>query len=365
MPAYFNDISGDAYTGHDLSPLEGWNMFALMQSARLESLYLSVDPVTGLKAVIAIHNSQLGPALGGCRYLAYPDDESAINDAVRLAQDMSYKAVLAGLAAGGGQAVIMRAPHVESRAALFEAFGRCVEQLDGRYITAIDSGTSTADMDCIAQYTQHVTSTTAAGDPSPHAAMGVFAGIRSTASWRLGSDNLEGLRVAIQGLGKVGFALAEQLHAAGAELLVSDTDPGKVRLAMDQLGAHPVAPEALLSTPCDILAPCGLGGVLNWHSVAQLRCSAVAGCANNQLTNLQVGDQLERRGILYAPDYVINSGGLIFMALTHQGAQPEAINQQLLRISERLTGIYAHAQAEKRSPARVSDQLAKKMLFGE
>ena len=140
MPAHFNDFSGDAYTGDYLSPLEGRNMFALMQSARLESLHLSVDPVTGLKAVIAIHNSQFGPALGGCRYLAYPDDESAINDAIRLAQDMSYKAVLAGLAAGGGQAVIMRAPHVESRAALFEAFGRCVEQLDGRYITAIDNG---------------------------------------------------------------------------------------------------------------------------------------------------------------------------------------------------------------------------------
>ena len=193
--------------------------------------------------------------------------------------------------------------------------------------------------------------------------MGVFAGIRSTASSRLGSDNLEGLRVAVQGLGKVGYALAEQLHAAGAELLVCDTDPGKVRLAMDQLGAHPVACEALLSTPCDILAPCGLGGVLNWHSVAQLRCSAVAGCANNQLTNLQVADQLERRGILYAPDYVINSGGLIYMALTHEGATPEAINQQLLRISQRLTGIYAHAQAEKRSPARVSDELAQRLLY--
>lgn len=259
--------------------------------------------------------------------------------------------------------MVVRAAHVDSRAALFEAFGRCVEQLDGRYITAIDSGTSTADMDCIAQHTQHVTSTTAAGDPSPHTAMGVFAGIRSTASSRLGSDNLEGLRVAVQGLGKVGYALAEQLHAAGAELLVCDTDPGKVRLAMEQLGAHPIACEALLSTPCDILAPCGLGGVLNWHSVAQLRCSAVAGCANNQLTNLQVADQLERRGILYAPDYVINSGGLIYMALTHEGAAPEAINQQLLQISQRLTGIYAHAQAEKRSPARVSDELAHQLLY--
>ncbi|MQT25244.1 amino acid dehydrogenase [Pseudomonas helleri] len=340
-------------------------MFALMQSAHVESLHLSVDPVTGLKAVIAIHSTRLGPALGGCRYLAYPNDDNAVSDAIRLAQDMSYKAALAGLAVGGAKAVIMRAPHVESRAALFEAFGRCVEQLDGRYITAIDSGTSTVDMDCIAQQTRHVASTTAAGDPSTHTAMGVFAGIRSTASSRLGSDNLEGLRVAIQGLGKVGFALAEQLHMAGAELLVCDIDPAKVRMAMEQLGAHPIACEALLSTPCDILAPCGLGGVLNWHSVAQLRCSAVAGCANNQLTNLQVADQLERRGILYAPDYVINSGGLIYMALTYQGAAPEAINQQLLRISERLTGIYAHAQAEKRSPARVSDELAQRLLYGK
>ena len=147
-------------------------MFALMHSTRLESLHLSIDPMTGLKAVIAIHNSRLGPALGGCRYLAYPDDESAVADAARLAQGMSYKAALAGLPVGGGCAVILRPAHVESRAALFEAFGRCVEQLDGRYITAIDSGTSVADMDCIAQHTRFVTSTTAAGDPAPHAEIG-------------------------------------------------------------------------------------------------------------------------------------------------------------------------------------------------
>lgn len=338
-------------------------MFALMQSARLESLHLSVDPVSGLKAVIAIHNSRLGPALGGCRYLAYPNDESAVADAIRLAQGMSYKAALAGLALGGGKAVIIRPAHVESRAALFEAFGRCVEQLDGRYITAIESGTSTADMDCIAHYTQHVTSTTAGGDPSPHTAMGVFSGIRTTAMARLGSDNLEGLRVAVQGLGNVGFALAEQLHAAGAELLVSDNDPGKVQLAMEQLGAHPIANEALLSTPCDILAPCGLGGVLNSYSVAQLRCAAVAGSANNQLSNLQVADQLETRGILYAPDYVINAGGLIYVALQHRGETLGTITAHLSRIGTRLTEVFAHAQAEKRSPARVADELAERLLY--
>jgi leucine dehydrogenase len=337
-------------------------MFALMQSSNVETLHFIVDPETGLKAVIAIQNSKKGPALGGCRYLAYVDEESAIEDAIRLAQNMSYKAVLAGLPFGGGKAVIMRPAHVPNRAALFESFGRFIETLDGRYITAVDSGTSSADMDCIAQRTQHVTSTTEAGDPSPHTAMGVFAGIRTTALARLGSDNLEGLRVAIQGLGHVGYALAEQLHAAGAELLVSDLDSGKVQLAMEQLGAHPIACEALLSTPCDILAPCGLGAILNSHSVAQLRCAAVAGAANNQLSSLQVADHLENRGILYAPDYVINSGGLIYVALQHQGEALGTITAHLSRIGLRLTEVFAHAQAEKRSPARVADMLAERLL---
>ncbi|RJG10361.1 Glu/Leu/Phe/Val dehydrogenase [Pseudomonas cavernicola] len=339
-------------------------MFAIMEAARLEALHLAQDPVTGLKAIIAIHNTRLGPALGGCRYLAYPDENSAIRDAVRLAQGMSYKAALAGLAQGGGKAVIIRPPNLDNRGALFEAFGRFIETLNGRYITAVDSGTSSADMDCIAQYTSHVTSTTSAGDPSPHTAMGVFAGIRATAQARLGSDDLEGLRVAIQGLGNVGYALAEQLHAAGVELLVSDLDAGRVQLAVEQLGAHPVASEALLGTPCDILAPCGLGGILNAQTVGQLRCSAVAGAANNQLASIEIADEMEARGILYAPDYVINSGGLIYVALKHRGESLPAITAHLSQIDLRLTEIYAHAQADKRSPARVADALAEHLLYG-
>ena len=338
-------------------------MFALMRSTRTETLHLAVDPATGLRAVIAIHNRRAGPALGGCRYLAYPDDESAMVDAIKLAQGMSYKAALAGLPFGGGKAVLIRSPHVENRAALFEAFGRFIDTLEGRYITAVDSGTSTADMDCVAQHTTYVTSTTAAGDPAPHAAMGVFMGIRSTAMARLGSDNLEGLRIAVQGLGNVGFALAEQLHAAGAELLVSDHDPGRVQLAMEQLDAHPVAHDALISTPCDIFAPCGLGAILNGQSVSQMRCAAVAGSANNQLTSLQVADQLEARGILYAPDYVINAGGLIHVALSHSGQGRGAVTQHLARIGRRLTEVYGHAQAEKRSPARVAEMLAERLLY--
>ncbi|AEB59576.1 Leu/Phe/Val dehydrogenase [Ectopseudomonas mendocina] len=339
-------------------------MFSMMQAARLEALHLAEDPASGLKAVIAIHNTRFGPALGGCRYLAYADEQSAIADAIRLAQGMSYKAALAGIDHGGGKAVIIRPAHVPSRAALFEAFGRFIETLNGRYISAIDSGTSSADMDCIAQHTSHVTSTTQEGDPSPHTALGVFAGIRATAQARLGSDDLEGLRVALQGLGNVGFALAEALHAAGAELLVSDLDAGRVQLAVEQLGAHPVSSDALLGTPCDILAPCGLGGVLNAQTVAHLRCAAVAGAANNQLASPEVADQLEARGILYAPDYVLNAGGLIYVALRHRGEALPAITAHLAQISRRLTEIYAHAQAEKRSPARVADYLAERLLYG-
>lgn len=338
-------------------------MFRAMEAARLEALHITQHP-SGLHAIVAVHSSRFGAAMGGCRYISYPDTRSAIDDAILLARGMSYKAALAGLDIGGAKAVIIRPAHPANRGELFEAFGRFVESLGGGYIAATDSGTSSADMDCIAQHTGFVSCTSAAGDPSVHAALGVFAGIRATAQARLGSDNLEGLRVAIQGLGQVGYALAEHLHAAGAELLVSDLDPGRVQLAVEQLGAHPVASEALLSTACDILAPCSLGAVLDGRSVARLRCSAVAGAANNQLANPQAAEDLEARGILYAPDYVINAGGLIHATLTYRGETPAAITAHLSRISERLTEVFAHAQAEKRSPARVAQLLAEKLLYG-
>ncbi len=218
-------------------------------------------------------------------------------------------------------------------------------------------------MDCIAQQTQHVNSTSSAGDPSPHTAMGVFAGIRSSAMARFGCDDLQGLRIAVQGLGQVGYALAEQLAAAGAELLVSDLDPGRVLLAVEQLGARALHSDELAATPCDIFVPCGLGGVLDQATVAHLHCAVVAGAANNQLASPEVADLLEARGILYAPDYVINSGGLIYVALQHQGAELPAISAQLTRIGQRLTDIYAQAQAQNRSPARVAAEQAEALLY--
>lgn len=339
-------------------------MFAIMENARLEELHLACDPATGLQAIVAIHNTNLGPALGGCRYLAYPDTESAVRDAVRLARGMSYKAALAGLAQGGGKAVIVRPPKVADRAALFEAFGRFIDKLGGRYITAVDSGTSGVDMDCIARHTAHVTSTTTGGDPSPHTALGVFAGIRATAKARLGSDSLEGLSIAVQGLGHVGFALAEHLTEAGARLIVSDIDESRVAQAVERLGVRAVPVDALLSEPCDIFAPCGLGGVIDAQSIDRLRCAAVAGAANNQLESPEMGDELAARGILYAPDYVINSGGLIFVALQHQGRSPAEITAHLAKVGHRLEEIYAEAQAERRSPARVADDLAERLIYG-
>ncbi|MFF7705874.1 Glu/Leu/Phe/Val dehydrogenase dimerization domain-containing protein [Pseudomonas sp. NPDC007930] len=339
-------------------------MFALMQSTRVQHLRVIVDPATGLRAVVAIHGERHPQALGGCRYLHYPDDDSAMAEAVRLAEVMSFKAALAGLPVGGAQAVIMRNAYVDNRAALFEAFGRFVETLNGTYVAAIDSGTSTADMDCVALHTRHVTCTAGAGDTSRPTAEGVFAGIRAAALARLGSSDLEGLRVGVQGLGHIGYTLASLLRGAGADLLVSDVDPGRVQLAMDQLDARPVAAERMASTPCDIFAPCGFGAMLNYQSVGQLRCAAVAGCANGQLGDLAVADQLEERGILYAPDYVINAGGLIHAALSHSGEADGQLARYLQGIGQRLTGIFAQAQAQHRSPARVAQEMAERLVYG-
>ncbi|MEL0168442.1 MAG: Glu/Leu/Phe/Val dehydrogenase dimerization domain-containing protein [Pseudomonadaceae bacterium] len=340
-------------------------MFTAMRSERMEGLHFFSDEATGLEAIVAIHNTRLGPALGGCRYLAYNSFDDAVADAMRLARGMSYKAALAGLEQGGGKAVILRQPHVADRAALFEAFGRCIESLRGGYITAMDSGTSSADMDCIAQQTGHVTSTTDAGDPSPHTALGVLAGIRSAVRARLGRDELAGVRVSVQGLGNVGYALAQLLQAEGAELLVADLDQGKVRLAEEELGAQPLALEAVYETPCDVFAPCGLGGAINHRSIAQLRCAVVAGAANNQLVEPEMADQLMIRDILFAPDYVINAGGLLHVALTHQGVGAGDIAARVKAIGGRLDSIFEQSRASGRSPAEVADQQAERLLYAE
>lgn len=338
-------------------------MFAAMQKAHVEALHVKQGP-HGLKAVIAVHSTRLGPALGGCRYGNYSNEAQALEDAVRLAEGLSFKAALAGLPFGGGKAVILRPAHVGNRAQLFEALGEFIQSLGGRYIAAVGNGTSCVDMDCIAKQTQFVTSTSERQDPAAYTALGVFAGIRATALARLGSENLEGLRVSVLGLGHVGYALAEHLHAAGAELLVSDIDPGRMQQAVEAFGAKAVAPYQLMGTACDIFAPCSHGHVLSHVTVQQLRCAAVAGAANNQLHSEEAAEQLDRRGILYAPDYVINAGGLIHVAHTYQGMDPSQTPEQLTSIARRLTELYAIAQVDKRSPAQVAHEMATGILYG-
>ncbi len=338
-------------------------MFAAMRAEKMQALHLFTDPTTGLEAIIAIHNTRLGPALGGSRYQPYDSLDDAVADAMRLARGMSYKAALAGLEQGGGKAVIIRKPHIDNRAALFEAFGRCIESLRGGYITAVDSGTSSQDMDCIAQETRHVTSTTEAGDPSPHTALGVLAGIRTAARHRLGQDSLSGVRVMVQGLGNVGYALVELLSAEDADVMVADIDPGRVRLVVDEMGAHPVALDAVYEAPCDIFAPCGLGGVLSTAHIDQLRCAAVAGAANNQLAEQASADKLDARGILYAPDYVINAGGLLHVALTHQGITANRIAERVSAIGDRLAMIFEQSAAEGRPPSVIADRQAEAILY--
>ncbi len=307
-------------------------MFDMMDAARLEGLHLAQDPATGLKAIIAIHSTRLGPALGGCRYLPYPNDEAAIGDAIRLAQGMSYKAALAGLEQGGGKAVIIRPPHLDNRGALFEAFGRFIESLGGRYITAVDSGTSSADMDCIAQQTRHVTSTTQAGDPR-----------RDTAPRRVRRDSRQRPgaprqrrpgRPAGRGAGarprrlRIGRATGGgRRRAAGLRPRSRPGATGRRAARCPSAGAGGIALH-----PCDILAPCGLGGVLTSQSVSQLPLRG-GGRGGEQPVGAAGGRRRAgARGILYAPDYVINSGGLIYVALKHRGADPHSITAHLARI---------------------------------
>ena len=308
-------------------------MFTAMRAERMQGLHFFSDQASGLEAIVAIHNTHLGPALGGCRYLPYNSLDEAVADAMRLARGMSYKAALA------------------------------VESLRGGYITAMDSGTSSADMDCIAQQTGHVTSTTEAGDPSPHTALGVLAGIRAAVRARLGQESLSGVRITVQGLGNVGYALAQLLRAEGAELMVSDLDQGKVRLAEEELDAQPLALDAVYEAPCDIFSPCGLGGAINQRSISLLRCAAVAGAANNQLIDIDMADQLDARGILYAPDYVINAGGLLHVALTHRGVAHGEIAARVKAIGERLDSIFTQSQSEGRSPAEVADRQAERIIY--
>jgi leucine dehydrogenase len=326
------------------------------------------DAPTGLRSIIAIHSTALGPAAGGCRMWPYATTAQAVADVLRLSRGMSYKNAMAELPLGGGKAVIIGDSRKAKTPELFQAFGRLVDSLGGRYITAEDVGTTTQDMASVARTTRYVSGLGAApgeagGDPGPKTALGVHLGIKAAVQFRLGRPDLRGVRVAVQGLGGVGHHLCVLLAAEGAELFVADVQAAAVQRACALFRAHPVAAEEVLALEVDVLAPCALGGVLDSRTIPRLRARIVAGAANNQLAEGEDGSALQAAGILYAPDYVINAGGIISVSREYHGGASEAqVIADIQRIPARLTEIFERARRENRTTNAVADQMARERL---
>ncbi|KTD25746.1 Leu/Phe/Val dehydrogenase [Legionella maceachernii] len=326
-------------------------------------LHFKVDPETGMKAIIAIHSTKLGPALGGCRFIEYPNTTSAIYDAMRLARGMSYKAASVNLPLGGGKAVVIKPNKPFDREAYLHAFGKFVNELNGRYITALDSGTQLSDMDIIAQHTPYVASLSSHnGDPSPSTAKGVLRGIQAAVEFKLGKNKLEGLHIALQGLGHVGYLLASHLHELGAKLTVADINPALVERAVKEFGAEAVSTESIHKVSCDVFAPCALGAIINDRTIGQLQTPIIAGAANNQLAHTYHGQLLHEKGILYAADYVINAGGLIYAANKYLHTPEQLVNHQIDGIHTSLLAIFSRSMRENRPASEIADTLAQEKL---
>ncbi|MEZ4312473.1 MAG: Glu/Leu/Phe/Val dehydrogenase dimerization domain-containing protein [Polyangiaceae bacterium] len=330
-------------------------------------VHIRRDPASGLRAIVAIHDTRLGPSLGGCRFLAYAREEEALVDALRLARGMTYKAALAGVPHGGGKSVLLRPTQQHfDRAALFLAFGRFVEALSGRYITAEDSGTGLEDMELIRQETKHVTGVDIAhggsGDPSPFTALGVRRGIEACVKLKLGRASLEGIHVAVQGVGHVGYHLCKELAGCGAKLSVADVDPLKSERANREFGAEIVPLDRIFDIECDVLAPCALGSAINDETVPRIKATIVAGAANNQLHEPRHGDDLNQRGILYAPDYAINAGGLINVAQEVVGYDAAKSRERTMDIFDTIHEIAERSMKTLTPTYRVADLMVEEKL---
>lgn len=335
--------------------------------ADYEQILSCDDPEIGFRAIIAIHNTDHGPALGGCRFWNYDSERGALDDALRLARGMTYKAAMAGLPLGGGKAVIIGDPRRDKSADIFRAFGRMVERLDGAYVTSEDVGTSVSDMEQVRGETTHVAGIeTGSGDPSPVTAAGVYHGLKAAVRHRFGGDDLQGLRVAVQGAGSVGYHLCRMLHASGAELIVSDVSGRALERAVIEFGARAVSPHAIYDTAAEVFAPCALGASINSDTVPRLRVGIVAGAANNQLAESVDGLSLYRRGVLYAPDYVINAGGLINVSwdVLHRDRRydRESAMAEVAKIDGTLTALFERASDEGRPTHEVADAIARDKL---
>lgn len=330
-----------------------------------EQVVFCSDKETGLKAIIAVHSTKLGPAVGGCRLWDYVADEDALVDVLRLSRGMTYKNAMAGLPLGGGKSVIIGDAKSIKSEALFRKFGQFVHSLSGRYVSAEDVNITTADISIVGQETPYVAGLDGkSGNPGPFTALGTYKGIKAAAKHKFGTDNLEGKTVAIQGLGSVGFYLCEHLHQEGARLIVTDINQDAVSRAVAKFGATAVGLDEIYSQQCDIYAPCALGATINDHTIEQFQCKIIAGCANNQLKEPRHGDMLRQKGILYAPDYVINAGGIINVSLElrPQGYNVEESTSMVLKIYDTLLDIFKRADEQNKATNEIADLMAQEII---
>ena len=342
------------------------NVFEHPEFDRHEQVVFGYDEASGLRAIIALHNTVLGPGLGGCRVYPYDNDEQALTDVLRLSRGMTYKAALAGMDQGGGKSVVIADSRSEKTPEMMQAMGALVESLGGRYLVAEDSGTNDADMREMAKHTAHVAGGAAPINPedpgdrdtSAATALGVFVGIQAAAQFKLGRSDLEGLRVAIQGVGKVGQVLAGHLHEAGAALYVSDAWAPAVEYCAERFGAVAVPPDEVIGLDVDVFSPCALGAVFDDASIPNLKAGIVAGAANNQLAEPRHGRALYHRGVLYAPDYAINAGGIINLYYTGPTRRWAKVEEHVRRIGATLTEIFERSAGEQRTTESIADAMA-------
>ena len=341
-------------------------MGQILNHAGHEHVEMFEDPKSRLKAVIALHSTRLGPAAGGCRLWAYACPDGAVADALRLSRGMSYKNAMAGLPLGGGKSVIMRPEGPFDRAALFRAFGDAVESLQGRYLTAEDVGTSIPDMEVVRGRTRFVAGLSAkpgraGGDPSPWTALGVFNCMKLAVARKLGRG-MDGVSVAVQGVGHVGLILARLLHKEGARLVIADADWDRARGVAAELDATLAEPGDVLAADVDVVAPCALGGVLDERAIAAMRARIVCGAANNQLASDADAEALRHRDILYAPDYVVNAGGIINVTCEFLGEGQDRVESRMARMPLRLNCIFDRAETKSVSPAVIADEMARELI---
>jgi leucine dehydrogenase len=324
------------------------------------------DKITGLKAIIAIHSTALGPACGGVRMYPYATPDAALTDVLRLSRGMSYKSAIADLPLGGGKAVILGDPAKDKSDARLAAFAEAVNALGGRYITAMDVGMGPKDMPVLARSTKYIAGYDqpgkTGGDSGPLTALGVFLGLKAAVKHKLGTDTTKGLAVAVQGLGKVGMSLAKQLHAEGAKLIVTDVNAESVRRAVDAFGAREASTDGIIAAECDVFSPNALGAILNDVTVAGLHAKVVAGAANNQLARDVHGKMLMERGVLYAPDYVINGGGIICVAGQIYAWDNAEIERRTRAIADTLSAIFSRADAERLPTNIIADRMAEERM---